>query len=388
MSDIQIIKNVFTEKELESLNNNKIVIENRDLLLQSGESSISFTLDLDKTLKKKITTLFNLSCMEYINEVPMRWILGDIQSHKDIGTTKFNKSHLIYLTTNQGNFVVENNSYPITANTAFIFSEGVHHKTENTGTEPRLILGPMNEFMSQVGLVGLVSYYPNQSDALSQTNSLGNGAAYTVGDCGPAVYGIYNYWKIASNSTGSSSQSNVYSIGDNLNNDGSYFLYPYIPESGICFPENTPITTDQGVVFIEKINTNIHTIRNKKIIAITRTRSPDDYLICFEKDSLALNYPSERTIMSKDHKFYYRGNLTKAIYFLSNYKSVKKTPYHGEIIYNVLLEDYSFVNVNNLICETLHPRNIIAKLYTSNLSKNMKHNILVYLHNHYNSKKR
>jgi len=383
---MQIIKNVFTEEELKSLNNNKIVIENRDLLLKSGKSSVSFTLLLDESLKSKIITLFNLSCLEVLNEIPIRWVQGDIQSHKDVGSSNFKRSHLIYLNDNNGVFILENNSYPITANTAFIFPEGVLHKTENTGTEPRLILGPMNEFMSQVGLAGIVSYYPTQSDALAVTNSLGNGAAYTVGDCGPQVYGIYNYWKIASNSSGSSSKSNVYSIGDNLNNDGTYYLYPFIPESGVCFPENTQITTDQGVVCIEKINIDTHTIRNKKILAITRTRSPDNYLVCFEKDSLALNYPSEKTIMSKDHKFYYRGNLTKAQYFLSQFKSVKRIPYHGEIIYNILLEDYSFVKVNNLICETLHPRNIIAKLYNSNLSKEMKHKIVTYLNHHNNSK--
>jgi hypothetical protein len=30
------------------------------------------------------------------------------------------------------------------------------------------------------------------------------------------------------------------------------------------------------------------------------------------------------------------------------------------------MEDYSQIQVNNLICETLHPDNIIAKLYTKN----------------------
>ena len=35
--------------------------------------------------------------------------------------------------------------------------------------------------------------------------------------------------------------------------------------------------------------------------------------------------------------------------------------------------------VNKLICETLHPTNIIAKLYNSDYTDEVKHNIIVML---------
>ena len=69
--------------------------------------------------------------------------------------------------------------------------------------------------------------------------------------------------------------------------------------------------------------------------------------------------------MSKEHKLYYQGIMRKAKTFLGNFKNVIKVKYTGEILYNVLMEEHSQMCVNNLICETLHPNNLIAKLYTN-----------------------
>jgi uncharacterized delta-60 repeat protein len=137
-----------------------------------------------------------------------------------------------------------------------------------------------------------------------------------------------------------------------------------IPISNICFPSGTPIQTDQGMIAIEKINPNIHTINKKPIIDITKTITSDKYLIGFKKNALGLNYPSENTRMSKEHKLLYGGKMCEAKTFLNKFEKVKKVKYNGEILYNVLMEEHSQMRVNNLICETLHPENIVAKLYT------------------------
>ena len=116
---------------------------------------------------------------------------------------------------------------------------------------------------------------------------------------------------------------------------------------------------------IEKIHPNIHTIRNKKILAITQTITNDKYLVCFEKNALGKNIPCEKTIMSKNHLVFHEGQMRKANYFLGKYETVTKKKYkNGEILYNVLLAGYDKMLVNNLICETLHPESLIAKLYT------------------------
>ena len=150
-------------------------------------------------------------------------------------------------------------------------------------------------------------------------------------------------------------------------NGGFIYIFlappPPSPISNICFPAGTLITTDQGKIAIDQIDSEIHTIRNKSIIGITKTVTQDKYLVCFEKDSLGNNLPSEKTIMSKNHSVLYDGKMTQAKKFINQFENVKKIKYTGEILYNVLLEKEDKMMVNNLICETLHPENSIAKLY-------------------------
>jgi hypothetical protein len=136
-----------------------------------------------------------------------------------------------------------------------------------------------------------------------------------------------------------------------------------VPNSGICFPAKTPIATDQGIITIDNLIPEIHTIRNKPIVAITKTIARDKYLICFEKDALAKNIPSQETIMSQCHLVFFNGKMIPANDFLYKNDNVKRIKYNGEMLYNVLLETHDKMVVNNLICETLHPENGVAKLY-------------------------
>ena len=133
--------------------------------------------------------------------------------------------------------------------------------------------------------------------------------------------------------------------------------------SNVCFPAGTPVMCDQGEISIEKINPEINTIRGKKIVAITRTITQDKHLICFEKDSLHKNIPSQKTLISINHKIFYKGEMKKAKEFVGDFENIKKVKYTGEVLYNVLMEKPDKMLVNNLICETLHPENCIAKLY-------------------------
>ena len=157
----------------------------------------------------------------------------------------------------------------------------------------------------------------------------------------------------------------VYSITDNV-------TLTYAAISSVCFQEKTPIQTDQGIIPIEKIDCEVNTINNKKIVAITKTISQDKYLICFEKNSLGANYPTKSTTVTKQHKILYRGKLIEAEKFVGHFAGVKKVKYNGGVLYNVLMEKHEIIRANNLQCETLHPQNIIAKLYTSCVSESYK----------------
>lgn len=151
--------------------------------------------------------------------------------------------------------------------------------------------------------------------------------------------------------------------------------------ANICFPANTPINTDQGIVSIKKIDPVFHTINKNRIVAITQTITLAKYLICFKRDSLGKNYPAEDTIMSKEHKVYYMGRMIEAKHFVGRVKNVYKIPYNGEILYNVLMERYNKLKVNNLICETLHPENVVAQLCLGNFNESDKGDIVKTLNN-------
>ena len=138
---------------------------------------------------------------------------------------------------------------------------------------------------------------------------------------------------------------------------------PAQPISNICFPAGTPIKTDQGIMAIDQIDTKYHTITQNRILDITQTVTLDQFLIMFNKHCFGKNCPSENTVMTKDHKVLYENSLIPAYKFLDISSDVKKVKYTGEVLYNVLLEKYYVMNVNNLICETLHPDNLIAKIY-------------------------
>ena len=139
-------------------------------------------------------------------------------------------------------------------------------------------------------------------------------------------------------------------------------LPPQPPAAPICFPKGTPVTTDQGIIAIEKLNTDKHTIRGKEIVAITQSKPLQKSIVCFEKDSLNKNVPSQKTLCSMEHKVFYKGEMIKARDIVDVCENVTFVPYNGETLFNVLLKKHDKMMINNLICETLHPKNIMAKI--------------------------
>jgi outer membrane lipoprotein-sorting protein len=149
------------------------------------------------------------------------------------------------------------------------------------------------------------------------------------------------------------------------NGSGDGYIYTLsLTTANICFPKGTPVLTDQGLIAIDKIDIEVNTINQKKIVDITKTISEETFLVFFEKDALGLDKPNQETIISHGHKLMYEGEMHPAKWFIKKFVGVKAIPYTGEPLYNVLLETHDTMNVNNLICETLLPDNPVAKFYT------------------------
>ena len=161
-----------------------------------------------------------------------------------------------------------------------------------------------------------------------------------------------------------------------INHNGSFYIFGYsnvnntsyrisvsTPSGNVCFPAKTPVMTNQGPVNIEDINPSVHTIRNKKIVAITKTVAHDKNLVRIAKHALGHLYPEKTTFMSQNHKVFCQGQMVKAKHLVDEAKGVTFVPYNGQVLYNVLLEEHEKMQVNNLIVETLHPEHKVAKLY-------------------------
>jgi hypothetical protein len=147
----------------------------------------------------------------------------------------------------------------------------------------------------------------------------------------------------------------------------------------ICFPAGTPVRTNVGDIAIDKLDPDIHTIRNKRIVAITQSQPLHTYIVNIEKNALATNVPSNNTQISKEHKVYYKGQMVKAKDLVKVCKGVTKIPYTGEILYNVLMEQPDKMMINNLICETLHPENIMARIHNGNYNTQEKQKLYTKL---------
>jgi hypothetical protein len=224
--------NVLSNEELDYLNNRSEVLAAKAKLDARSSGMVYFSVPITNLIHATLKSRFGLN-LPVDSQIPMRWIKGDIAPHVDVGASNFENTYLLYLNDSPGNLVVDSQSYPIEANTGFIFNEGLSHETQYTENVPRLLLGPMNELAEPVG-IGL-AYYPTEADALAGTNLLGYGASFVVGDGGP--FGGYTSWRLASNSNGTSPQNVVYANGSALNADGNYYLYPSAP----CFLEGTTI---------------------------------------------------------------------------------------------------------------------------------------------------
>lgn len=393
------IHNILSSDEIDEIIGNPIVQTHKAQV--STLSKVDFSIPLSENIKTKLESAFGIN-LSRVASLPMRWIKGDTPSHKDSGAGKFDNTYLVYLTDSEGSLFVGGQSYPITAGDAHSFQEGVEHYTVDTGTRERLLIGPMSEAGVHVGRgygISFIAAIPSTDEESAKgfvyfdnDNVLPfsitifdlpppipvSTTAYTVdnfsdpADWTPPTGKIFGGWILMDANwnipIGDNPPSNgIYMPGETYDYTNSSTLVPNwidAPVGPICFVANTPICVDQGIIPIQKINPKIHTINNKKIVAITKTTSPDDYLISFEKNSIGRNIPSEKTIVSKNHLIMNNGQMMKAVNFVGQYKNIHKIKYTGELLYNVLLEEHDKMIVNNLVCETLHPNNIIAKLYT------------------------
>lgn len=301
---MSLFSNVLTQEDIEYLNNLPDVLQAKARL--STTPIQYFKISLNESIRSALVNKLGLN-LSNVTEVPMRWIKGDTAPHIDRGANDFENTYLVYLNNSEGNFILEDTSYPITENTGFVFSEGLEHKTEGTGFAPRLLLGPMNEIAEPVGVPSFIVYYENYADAIASSNSIAqNTNDYILGNVNYGSIGSYTQWKIAYNN-GDPFPSDIYNNNYNLqsiaNNSISVYAYtapPPPPPPPICFLEGTQILCKDGSVPIEDLHCG----------DLVKTMNGYKAIVGIKKDSLVNPGTNERTVnrlYSYDDKLFVTG---------------------------------------------------------------------------------
>jgi len=229
------------------LNTHPEVLLAKNSLDSQPSGMVYFSIPIPNLIRDTLQSRLGLQ-LPIDSKIPMRWIKGDTAPHIDTGSSQFKNTYLLYLNDSPGELIVDSHSYPIQSNTGFVFNEGLSHKTQYTENVPRLLIGPMNEFVEPVGRSAGIYYYSNEADALFSINELGYSGydsqeqhpIYTVGTHINGDLLGYTSWRIASNSYGSSPQNVVYQNGNILNSDNDsayYYVYPSTP----CFLEGSTV---------------------------------------------------------------------------------------------------------------------------------------------------
>ena len=136
-----------------------------------------FSLSLTSAIKSRIFDRMGLD-LTNVSSVPMRWIKGDTPAHHDNGISSFTNTYLTYVTDSYGKLIVDGVVYPIARGYGYVFSEGLSHETIGTGSEPRLLLGPMSETGFAVGVIEIIN--PGGTTVYLRQTAVGQTVSYST----------------------------------------------------------------------------------------------------------------------------------------------------------------------------------------------------------------
>ena len=122
---------------------------------------------------------------------------------------------------------------------------------------------------------------------------------------------------------------------------------------------NTLVNTDQGKVKFNELTTK-NTINKHKIKKVVSVMNKDNTMVLIKKDSLGDSVPNKDTYISNNHKILIDGNYFEAKNIINNI-NIHKKYMPRKRLYNVLLDHHGKMIVNNMVVETLDPKNKFAQ---------------------------
>lgn len=208
---------------------------------------------------------------------------------------------------------------------------------------------PADNYISSVTYGAFNQYsLPNSSVVVNGIpNNFETSGDYTV------TYSILNSDAIVPSV---SSNTTLYSIQRIISVSTAQYVAP------ICFYAGSKVLTDQGEIEIQNIIPRKHTIRNMTICDVTKVFNSESTMTLIEKNAFASGVPNTKTHVTNNHKIFYNNGLIpakKLVGLICDNSKVSQVDYNGQPVYNVVLTEPSTMLVNNMNCETLHPRNIM-----------------------------
>jgi hypothetical protein len=211
--------------DIDFLLNQKEVTDAKQNINKLSTGSIYFTIDLTETIRKSLFENLGLD-LSNINSIPMRWIKGDTHPHIDRSRSSdsFSNTYLAYLTDSPGELIVDGTSFPISKGNAYVFSEGLSHETVGTGSEPRLLLGPMNENGISVGTLTIQA--SGETDTIyikyiEDPSGIGTGIFYKINN---GSYNGISFPTTIENTNTDYTLNVLFETDIVLNNQISYFI--------------------------------------------------------------------------------------------------------------------------------------------------------------------
>lgn len=128
-----------------------------------------------------------------------------------------------------------------------------------------------------------------------------------------------------------------------------------LPNDIICFALDEVVHTDQGDVLIQDIKEGEHSIRGMTIKKLSKNRCKRSKMVLIQKDAFGPNVPNKDTKITLDHKIFYGGKM-RPVHRLLHKNGLSLIESKKQIVYNIMLSNYSWMKVNNMVVETLYPK--------------------------------
>jgi len=187
----QIYKSILSDIEIQEILSCPETIQAKTCIDNKSSRCVSFDIPLTDNIKTILLDKMGLNLID-IDTISMCWLAGDIPQHVDKGLERFECTYLIYLTDNNGKFLINNVSHPIIKGCGFSFNEGIPHETIDTGNKPRLLLGPISEKGFRVGgVAGFavdIDNIPRKMGTFTFDNISFDGDIWTLGTMSSKIF--------------------------------------------------------------------------------------------------------------------------------------------------------------------------------------------------------